>query len=90
MKAPAIPNSDERELRRYRQFYMIYPAADHLIADNNQIRELLPPELMRVELELLKRRTGGRYRLEQALLDHLLQFLLELDKGFCFEARQKA
>jgi hypothetical protein len=51
MKAPAIPNSDERELRRYRQFYMIYPAADHLIADNNQIRELLPPELMRVEVE---------------------------------------
>jgi predicted nuclease of restriction endonuclease-like (RecB) superfamily len=27
--------------------------------------------------------------LEQALLDHLLQFLLELGKGFCFEARQK-
>ena len=27
--------------------------------------------------------------LDQALLDHLLQFLLELGKGFCFEARQK-
>lgn len=27
--------------------------------------------------------------LEQALLDNLLQFLLELGKGFCFEARQK-
>ncbi len=27
--------------------------------------------------------------LEQALHDHLLQFLLELGKGFCFEARQK-
>lgn len=27
--------------------------------------------------------------LENALLDHLLQFLLELGKGFCFEARQK-
>ena len=26
---------------------------------------------------------------EQALLDHLQQFLLELGKGFCFEARQK-
>jgi predicted nuclease of restriction endonuclease-like (RecB) superfamily len=25
--------------------------------------------------------------LEQALLDHLLQVLLELGKGFCFEAR---
>jgi predicted nuclease of restriction endonuclease-like (RecB) superfamily len=27
--------------------------------------------------------------LEQALLDHLIHFLLELGKGFCFEARQK-
>src|ERR1700754_973666 len=27
--------------------------------------------------------------MEKALLDHLLEFLLELGKGFCFEARQK-
>jgi len=27
--------------------------------------------------------------LEQALIDHLLQFLLELGRGFCFVARQK-
>lgn len=27
--------------------------------------------------------------LEQALIDHLQEFLLELGKGFCFEARQK-
>jgi predicted nuclease of restriction endonuclease-like (RecB) superfamily len=27
--------------------------------------------------------------LEHALLDHLLQFMLELGKGFCFEASQK-
>ena len=27
--------------------------------------------------------------LEQALLDHLQEFLLELGYGFCFEARQK-
>ncbi|GAG53135.1 unnamed protein product, partial [marine sediment metagenome] len=27
--------------------------------------------------------------LEKALLDHLQEFLLELGKGFCFEARQK-
>lgn len=27
--------------------------------------------------------------MEQALLDNLLQFLLELGKGFCFEARQR-
>ncbi len=28
-------------------------------------------------------------RLEKALLDHIQHFLLELGKGFCFEARQK-
>jgi predicted nuclease of restriction endonuclease-like (RecB) superfamily len=28
-------------------------------------------------------------KLEEALLDHLQQFLLELGKGFCFESRQK-
>ena len=27
--------------------------------------------------------------LEQALMDHLQEFMLELGQGFCFEARQK-
>jgi len=27
--------------------------------------------------------------LEDALIDHLQEFLLELGKGFCFEAKQK-
>ena len=31
----------------------------------------------------------GEKELEQELLNHLLQFLLELGKGFCIEARQK-
>jgi len=35
MKSRAIPNTDERELRRYRQFYMVYPAAASLIAASN-------------------------------------------------------
>ncbi|HEX8459810.1 MAG TPA: PDDEXK nuclease domain-containing protein [Segetibacter sp.] len=199
MKALGIPNTDERELRRYRQFYITYPAAANLIAANHHIRELLPPELQQrqpennknsirelpnpefnipdthyfnlfnrisythfvelirldeplkrlfYELECvkgtwsvkeLKRQIGSllfertglsqnkekllamvevtpdantfsnlirdpyifeflglkqqevlpEKELEQALLDHLLQFLLELGKGFCFEARQK-
>ena len=199
MKALGIANTDERELRRYRQFYITYPAAANLIAANHQIRELLPPELLKTESDnnktpnrglanpglnipdthyynlfhrisythfvelirvdeplkrlfyelecikgtwsvkelkrqigsLLYERTGlsqdkekllamvqvtpdantftdlirdpyifeflglkqqevlPEKELEQALLDHLLQFLLELGKGFCFEARQK-
>ena len=199
MKSRSIPNTDERELRRYRQFYMTYPVTASLIMANSSIRELLPPELLEnsekiirisnrgprnpelqvadthyfnlvygisythfvelirieeplkrlfYELECLKggwsvkelrrqigsllyERTGlsknkekllqlansvprtnsfpdlirdpyvfefiglkkqevlPEKELEQALLDHLLQFLLELGKGFCFEARQK-
>jgi predicted nuclease of restriction endonuclease-like (RecB) superfamily len=199
MKDRAIPNTDERELRRYRQFYIAYPAVGSFVIANDQIRGLLPPELVKVdkiigktsiwessppesdipdlhyfnllnrisythfvelirieeplkrlfyELECLKgnwsvkelkrqvgsslyERTGlskNKERLlataqstqeittfpelirdpyifefiglkkydvlperemEQALLDHLLQFLLELGKGFCFENRQK-
>ena len=27
--------------------------------------------------------------LEQAIMDYLQEFLLEMGKGFCFEARQK-
>jgi predicted nuclease of restriction endonuclease-like (RecB) superfamily len=199
MKDLSIPNTDERELRRYRQFYLTYPVTSSLIMANTSIRELLPPELLEsserivrisnrglknpelqapdihyfnlfysisythfaelirieeplkrlfYELECLKgvwsvkelrrqigsllyERTGlsknkeklvqlassghrantfpdlirdpyifefiglkkqevlPEKELEQALLDHLLQFMLELGKGFCFEARQK-
>lgn len=199
MKSRSIPNADERELRRYRQFYTTYPAAALLITAKDPIRGLLSPELIRnnekiatasirgsqnpelqipdlhylnlfnrisyshfielirisepwkrlfYELECLrdnwsvkelKRQTGSllyertglsknkekllalahsklqansfpdlirdpyifefiglkqqevlpEKELEQALLDHLLQFILELGKGFCFKARQK-
>ncbi len=199
MKELAIPSTDERELRRYRQFYMVYPAAANIISANSQIRGLMPPELLQsgrpiiktpirgllspefeipdthylnlfnrisyshfvelirvddplkrlfYELEsvkgtwsarelkrqigsLLYERTGlsdnkekllalvraspdtlsfadlihdpyifeflglkkqdvlPEKDMERALLDHLLQFLLELGKGFCFEASQK-
>ncbi|PQJ10590.1 cytoplasmic protein [Flavipsychrobacter stenotrophus] len=199
MKDLRIPNTDERELRRNRQFYVAYPSAYKLLASNEQIRGLLPPEfknnvprsaigpirglpnpelevgdthyvtlfkrvsythfieLIRIEDPLkrlfyelecikgtwtvkeLKRQIGSllyertglsgdkekllglthqnaaiqnfpdlirdpyvfeflglkpyevllEKEMEQALLDHLLQFLLELGKGFCFESRQK-
>jgi predicted nuclease of restriction endonuclease-like (RecB) superfamily len=199
MKRLAIPNADERELRRYRQFYMAYPAIASIVTADNSIRGLLPPELLQNELTIkrasirefstpeleipdvhyfnlfnrisythfvelirvdeplkrlfyelecmkggwsvkeLKRQIGSllyertglsgnkekllslvntksvttsfsdlirdpyifefiglkqqevlpEKEMEQALVNHLLQFLLELGKGFCFEARQK-
>jgi hypothetical protein len=59
MKALAIPNTDERELRRYRQFYITHPAAANLITSQNQIRELLPPELLQREAGNNKTRNRG-------------------------------
>ena len=42
MKRRTIPNTDERELRRYRQFYIAYPMAASLIAANTPIRVAAP------------------------------------------------
>lgn len=37
-----VPNADERELRRYRQFYEVYPKIVSCISLNDQVRSLLP------------------------------------------------
>lgn len=199
LKTLAVPNSDERELRRFRQFYLAYPLFLNTMPVDDPIRGLLSPEFIPHKLSIpgkskrgkpnpgfkipdahyallfnrisyshfvelirlsdplkrlfyemesiknawsvneLKRQIGSllfertgfsknkerlltslndktsqlqipdiihdpyifeflglkqqevleEKELEQALLDHLLQFLLELGKGFCFEARQK-
>ena len=44
MQSRQISNTDERELRRCRQFYSTYPQADTFIFSNNRIRGLLSPE----------------------------------------------
>lgn len=66
-----------------------------LIIDVNKKAEpLTPVRIMRdpyvfefVGLEPKEKYTESK--LEDALIDHLQSFLLELGKGFCFEARQK-
>ncbi|NLI99785.1 MAG: DUF1016 domain-containing protein [Bacteroidales bacterium] len=40
-------------------------------------------------LGLVERSEYSESELEQAILDHLQKFLIELGTGFCFEARQK-
>ncbi|MBX7262769.1 MAG: PDDEXK nuclease domain-containing protein [Chitinophagaceae bacterium] len=195
MKRHKISNTNERELRRFRQFYTVYSSAKNYLMNQILIRELINPELrifekdiirgtinpelevpenhyqrifnqisyshfvelIRIEDSLkrlfyeiecikgvwsvkeLKRQIGSllyertglsknkeklldiaqqniaiqsaadfikdpyifeflglkqrdvlpEKELESILIDHLLQFLLELGKGFCFEARQK-
>lgn len=39
-----IPNTNERELRRFRQFYMVYPTAFSFILQQFSIRGLVFPE----------------------------------------------
>lgn len=56
--------------------------------------KLLPEDLFRnpYMLEFLGLKEESEYSesdLEQAIINHLQTFLLELGKGFCFEARQK-
>lgn len=45
MKGIGVSNADERELRRYRQFYFAYPIAGRVFSDKLPIRGILPPEL---------------------------------------------
>lgn len=57
-------------------------------------KPLLPEDVFRNPyiLEFLGLKEETEYsesELEQAIIDHLQTFLLELGKGFCFEARQK-
>ena len=49
MNTLGILNINERELRRFRQFYVAYPRMVSFIPDNNQIRGLLPAKLLLTE-----------------------------------------
>jgi hypothetical protein len=52
------------------------------------LRKDNPLERLFYEVEAIKNNWSVR-ELEQAILNHLQQFLIELGTGFCFEARQK-
>jgi predicted nuclease of restriction endonuclease-like (RecB) superfamily len=57
-------------------------------------KSLIPEDVLKdpMVLEFLQLKNNNNYlesELEQALLDHLSEFLLELGKGFAFVARQK-
>ncbi|MBN2892526.1 MAG: DUF1016 family protein [Bacteroidales bacterium] len=61
---------------------------------NNQAAQYLPEEIIRDPyiFEFLGLKQTDVFKendLENTLLNHLQSFLLELGKGFCFEARQK-
>ena len=61
---------------------------------NRQALQLMPQDILHepVALECLglkSRETVSESALEEALIDHLQEFLLEMGRGFCFEARQK-
>lgn len=59
LKDLSIPNADERELRRFRQFYMTYPISVKAIAGNTPIRGLLPPEFITNKLLIQNKSNRG-------------------------------
>jgi predicted nuclease of restriction endonuclease-like (RecB) superfamily len=65
-----------------------------LLKKNNNQKKLLPEDVFRnsyiLEFLGLKEETAySESDMEQAIIDHLQIFLLELGRGFCFECRQK-
>lgn len=72
-------SKDKKALQRY-------------VAGNASV--LTPKDIIRdpVSLEFLELQQQDVYtetKLEKAILDHLQHFMLEMGRGFCFEARQK-
>ncbi|OYT13937.1 MAG: hypothetical protein B6I19_02580 [Bacteroidetes bacterium 4572_114] len=86
-----------RNLITFRVFYLCYPKIAELFSGKTNLPFLNElKELQRQVNTLLFERTGLTDKdvitetdLENALLNHLQEFLLELGEGFCFEARQK-
>ena len=73
---------DERELRRIRQFYLCFPIWD---AVRPELSWTYYRTLIRVSSEDTRQyylKESVEQKLEQALLDNLQKFLLELGKGF--------
>jgi len=62
----------------------------HPSTDNKQVTALTIKDPFTFEfLGLDAKEAVSESDLEQALMDHLQEFMLELGEGFCFEARQK-
>jgi predicted nuclease of restriction endonuclease-like (RecB) superfamily len=93
-------NWSVRELRR--QIYSLYFERSGLSKDKSRLSELINENAVQIQskdiinspftFEFLNLNTKALVMetdLEQALIDNLQNFLLELGHGFCFEARQK-
>jgi hypothetical protein len=59
MKELHIPNTDEIELRRCRQFYFAYPSAANLIATDPKMKGLLPSESIETDIKLFPNQIRG-------------------------------
>ena len=67
---------------------------EKVIANQKKLKPILPEDFFKnpYVLEFLELKQEIDYtesELEQAIINHLQTFLIELGKGFCFEARQK-
>lgn len=58
MKKCKISNTDERELRRFRQFYTVYGSAKYYIMNQNSNREVINPDLSVFKNDLIRGTTN--------------------------------
>lgn len=93
-------NWSVRELKRqinsatYERIGLSKNKQEMIASTQNRSEKLLPQQIIKDPyiLEFTGLETKVKYSendLEEALLNHLQEFLLELGNGFCFEARQK-
>jgi len=105
LQEKGLTNISRAELIRFRKFYKTYPQICGTLSHKSlqlpeQIRgtvshELQTTEFMSIEpikfefLGLKPKDVVYESDLEQAMMDNMQEFLLEMGNGFCFEARQK-
>lgn len=88
---------EPRRLREYRQFYISYPYLGYEVGNYLQKQAVLPYSFDQNQkwrsasaiLQTSNQEVYTETKLEKAILDHLQRFILEMGRGFCFEARQK-
>ena len=92
LKAGEVRGCSPTNLRKFREFYRDKEEVRRLASEGQVIEkasDLIKNPLVLEFLDLEEKPVYSESELETAIIDRLQHFLLELGKGFLFEARQK-
>ena len=78
-----------RQLYVCKDFYLAYPYFLRSVTAKSSNEEIIRNPYILEFLDLEEKTEYSESELEQQILNHLQEFLIELGTGFCFEARQK-